>query len=189
MSSPTLSRRGFLGGGALVVGFTLFPRGLFALAPQEGDGGTPPGMPKDLNKNPLLESWIRIDADGRITVFTGKAELGQGIRTALLQVAAEELAVDPAAITLVTADTGRTPNESYTAGSQSMQESGTSILHAAARVAGILRDLAAQRLGVPADFCGLGRAPSPRRMAEASAMASWSRLARWRVLGPNPVRF
>ena len=55
MNTPTLSRRGFLGGGALVVGFTLFPCGLFAQAPQEGDGGTPPGMPKDLNKNPLLE--------------------------------------------------------------------------------------------------------------------------------------
>jgi nicotinate dehydrogenase subunit B len=157
MNGPTLSRRGFLGGGALVVGFTLFPCNLFAQAPQEGDGGTPPGMPKDLNKNPLLESWIRIDADGRITVFTGKAELGQGIRTALVQVAAEELAVDPAAITLVTADTARTPNESYTAGSQSMQESGTSILHAAARVAGILRDLAAQRLGVPVESLRLGQ--------------------------------
>ena len=130
MNGPTLSRRGFLGGGALVVGFTLFPSGVFAQAPQEADGGTPPGLPKALNSDPLLESWIRIDAEGRITVFTGKSELGQGIRTALLQVAAEELAVDPAAITLVTSDTGRTPNESYTAGSQSMQESGTAILHA-----------------------------------------------------------
>ena len=59
----------------------------------------------------------------RITVFTGKAELGQGIKTALLQVAAEELAVDPRQIDLITADTARTPNEGYTAGSQSMQDS------------------------------------------------------------------
>ena len=48
----------------------------------------------------MLDSWIRIDADGAITVFTGKAELGQGIKTALLQIAAEELDVDPARITL-----------------------------------------------------------------------------------------
>jgi nicotinate dehydrogenase subunit B len=178
MNGPILSRRGFLGGGALVVGFTLFPGRLFAQAPQEGDGGTPPGMPKALNSNPLLESWIRIDADGRITVFTGKAELGQGIRTALLQVAAEELAVDPAAITLVTADTGRTPNESYTAGSQSMQESGTAILHAAARVAGILRDLAAERFGVPAETLRLGQgavtAPDGARLGYGELVAAGS---------------
>jgi len=170
-----LSRRSFLGGGALVVGFSLFPGRLFAQAPQEPDGGTLPGVPKDLVKDPLLESWIRIDAEGRITVFTGKAELGQGIRTALVQVAAEELAVDPAAITLVTSDTGRTPDESYTAGSQSMQESGTAILHAAARVAGILRDLAAQRLGVPADRLRLGQgavaAPDGRSLGYGELVA------------------
>ncbi len=86
----------------------------------------------------MLDSWIRIDADGAITVFTGKAELGQGIKTALIQVAAEELVVEPRAITLVTADTGRTPNEGYTAGSQSMPDSGTAILHAAAQARAIL---------------------------------------------------
>ena len=75
----------------------------------------------------MLDSWIRIDADNRVTVFTGKCELGQGIKTALIQVAAEELVVEPRAITLVTADTARTPNEGYTAGSQSMQDSGTAI--------------------------------------------------------------
>ena len=77
----------------------------------------------------MLDSWIRIDADGSITVFTGKAELGQGIKTALIQVAAEELVVSRRArIELVTADTARTPDEGYTAGSHSMQDSGTAIL-------------------------------------------------------------
>jgi CO/xanthine dehydrogenase Mo-binding subunit len=57
----------------------------------------------------MLDAWIRVGADGRITVFTGKAELGQGIKTALVQVAAEELVVEPSRIELVTADTGRTP--------------------------------------------------------------------------------
>jgi CO/xanthine dehydrogenase Mo-binding subunit len=98
----------------------------------------------------LLDSWIRVDAQG-ITVLTGKVELGQGIKTALIQVAAEELSVEPQRITLVTADTTRTPNEGYTAGSQSMQDSATAIRHAAAQVREILLGAAATRLGVNAD--------------------------------------
>ncbi|HZT01216.1 MAG TPA: molybdopterin cofactor-binding domain-containing protein [Steroidobacteraceae bacterium] len=93
----------------------------------------------------MLDSWLRIDARG-ITVFTGKAELGQGIQTALIQVAAEELAVEPGAITLVAADTARTPNEGYTAGSHSMQDSGTAIMNAAAQAREILLGLASERL-------------------------------------------
>jgi CO/xanthine dehydrogenase Mo-binding subunit len=82
-------------------------------------------------------------------VFTGKAELGQGIRTALTQVAAEQLSLAPGQIELVTPDTARTPNEGYTAGSHSMQDSGTAIMNAAAEVRGILLQEAASRLGVP----------------------------------------
>ena len=86
-----------------------------------------------------------------MTVFTGKAELGQGLTTALLQVAAEQLDVAPAQIELVTADTARTPNEGFTAGSHSMQDSGTAILNAAAQVRGLLRDAAAAEFGVAAE--------------------------------------
>jgi CO/xanthine dehydrogenase Mo-binding subunit len=137
-----MNRRAFMArGGALVVSFSLL-----RLA-----GAQPAQLPGSLKNEPMLDAWIRIGADGRITVFTGKAELGQGIKTALIQVAAEELVVEPDRIELVTADTGRTPDEQYTAGSQSMQESGTAIMHAAAQVRGILADLAAKRLGVPAD--------------------------------------
>jgi len=93
----------------------------------------------------MLDSWLRIDGRG-ITVFTGRAELGQGIETALIQVAAEELAVAPAAITLVAADTERTPNEGYTAGSHSMQDSGTAIMNAAAQAREILIGLASEHL-------------------------------------------
>jgi nicotinate dehydrogenase subunit B len=147
-----LTRRDFLArGGALVVSFSLVPAVLNAAEPQNiGVQPKPaPALPGSLKSAPMLDSWIRIDADGKITVFTGKAELGQGIRTALLQVAAEELVVDPRTITLVTADTGRTPNEGYTAGSQSMQDSATAILHASAQVRAILVGLASQRLNVP----------------------------------------
>ncbi|WP_462177066.1 molybdopterin cofactor-binding domain-containing protein, partial [Acinetobacter baumannii] len=71
-----------------------------------------------------LDAGIRIDADERITGFTGKAELGQGIKTALLQVVADELRIAPERLTLVTADTARTPDEGMTAGSNSMKDSG-----------------------------------------------------------------
>ncbi len=130
-----MNRREFLAtGGALIVSFSLRAQ---------------PKLPGSLAKEPLLDSWIRIGADGGITVFTGKAELGQGIKTALIQVAAEELAVEPGRIALVTADTARTPDEGYTAGSQSMQDSGTAILNAAAEVRTRLVDLAAKRFALP----------------------------------------
>jgi CO/xanthine dehydrogenase Mo-binding subunit len=134
-------------GGAVVVTFALRP--LSSLAQ-----GTPQAQPKllgSLDKAPYLDAWIGIGGDGAVTVFTGKAELGQGIKTALIQCAAEELDIDPKAITIVTADTERTANEGYTAGSHSMQDSGTAVLHAAAQVRGILIGLAATRLNLPPD--------------------------------------
>ncbi|MGQ0655223.1 MAG: molybdopterin cofactor-binding domain-containing protein [Betaproteobacteria bacterium] len=135
-----MNRREFLAcGGSLAVAFSL------PAAAQPGQK-----MPASLDKAPLLDAWIRIGADDSVTVFTGKAELGQGIKTALIQIAAEELVVDPRRIELVTADTGRTPNEEYTAGSQSMSDSGTALLHAGAQVRGLLVALAAERLNVPA---------------------------------------
>jgi CO/xanthine dehydrogenase Mo-binding subunit len=144
LDSP--QRRAFLAaGGALVVSFSLVPGAFAQGAEPQGTGKTAPKLPGDLDDDPMLDSWIRIDASGTITVFTGKAELGQGIKTALIQVAAEQLVVEPSKIALVTADTSRTPNEGYTAGSQSMQHSGTAIMNAAAQVRGILVDLAATR--------------------------------------------
>jgi CO/xanthine dehydrogenase Mo-binding subunit len=147
-----VSRRSFLAGaGALVLSFSLLSQAPAQEAPAAPtEGPEPPPLPGALDDSPFLDSWIRIDADGAITVFTGKAELGQGIRTALLQCAAEELEVDPAAITLITADTSQTPDEGYTAGSQSMQNSGTAIRNAAAQVRELLIAQAATRLGVPA---------------------------------------
>ena len=133
-----MKRREFIAtGGALIVSFAL---------PAWGQK-----LPGALDKEPLLDAWLRVAADGRITVFTGKAELGQGIKTAILQIAAEQLGVDLSAIELVTADTVRTPNEGYTAGSNSMKDSGTAILHAAAQAREILIAEAAKRLGAPAE--------------------------------------
>ena len=131
-----LSRRSVLAGtGALLVSFS----GSRLLAQTEGAAAAPPApWPGSLKDTPFLDSWIRIDAKGEITVFTGKAELGQGIRTAIQQVAAEELDVPFEGLKLITADTRLTPNEGYTAGSQSMPESATAVRNAAAQVREIL---------------------------------------------------
>jgi nicotinate dehydrogenase subunit B len=169
MNAPitSLSRRGVLaGGGALVVSFSLRA---FA---QEGQPAQlqAPRLPGSLRTTAVLDAWIRIDAKG-ITVFTGKAELGQGIKTALLQVAAEELAVEPARIDMVTADTARTPNEGVTSGSQSMQESGTAIRHAAAQARELLIGAAARHFGIAAGQLtardGTIAAPDGRRVSYA----------------------
>ena len=110
-----------------------------------------PPLPGSLKDAPLLDAWIRVGPDGAITAFSGKAELGQGLKTALTQVVAEQLDVSPARVTLVTADTARTPNEGFTAGSHSMQDSGTALMHAAAQTRTLLLDAAAVALGVAAD--------------------------------------
>jgi nicotinate dehydrogenase subunit B len=144
-----LDRRAFIAaGGGLVVAFSIGPK---ALAQSPSGAAPAPERPGSLKTQPYLDGWIRIDADGNITVFTGKAELGQGIKTALIQVAAEELIVASNRIVLVTADTERTANEGYTSGSHSMQDSGTAIRHAAAQVRAILVARAAERLGVAAE--------------------------------------
>jgi nicotinate dehydrogenase subunit B len=151
---PDVTRRGFLAGaGALVVSFTIpanAQEGAPAPAPAPTPAKTPP-LPGSLADTPSLDAWIRVDADGSITVFTGKAELGQGTKTSLRQIAAEELEVEPAAIRLITADTALTPNEGFTAGSQTIQNSGTAIRYASAQVRQILVAKTSEKLGVPAD--------------------------------------
>ncbi|MCA6126239.1 xanthine dehydrogenase family protein molybdopterin-binding subunit [Bradyrhizobium sp. WSM 1704] len=147
MNGPViLDRRSVLaGGGALIVSFSL--RGA-AAQEQKAQG---PKLPGSLANSPYLDSWLRIDADGRITAFTGKAELGQGFRTAFQQIAAEQLDVAFDAVNVITADTRLTANEGYTSGSHSMQDSGTAILHAAAQARGLLVAEAARRFDLPAE--------------------------------------
>lgn len=146
-----LSRRALIAnGGALVVGFSLSDA--LAQAPEAPPvaAAPPPPLPGSLRVAPMIDAWIRIDAAGKITVLTGKVEIGQGVKTALRQVAAEHLGVPLGSVTLVTADTARTVNEGYTAGSQTLQDSGTAIMHAAAQAREILIKIAADKLGVDA---------------------------------------
>ncbi len=150
----SITRRHLLSGaGALVVSFSLHPafgQQAPAAPPASPTPAAPakPVLPGALNDTPTLDSWIGIDASSKVAVFTGKAELGQGIKTAITQCAAEELALDPSAITLITADTFRTPNEGFTAGSMSMQNSGTAVRNAAAQVRELLIAQAAAKLNV-----------------------------------------
>ena len=140
--SAGFSRRELLKtGGALVIGFALGPR----FAPAQ-DAARLPGS---LNANRMLNAWLRIDSNGSVTIFTGKIELGQGIGTALTQIAADELDVDLQRIDIVHGDTAQTPNEGATAGSLSVQDSGTAMRFACAEARAILLTAAGARLGVP----------------------------------------
>ena len=136
------SRRNFLkSAGAIVVGFSWGAAGVLAQQPAR--------LPGSLNTNRMLDGWLRINANGTVTVFTGKCELGQGILTALAQIASDELDVAYERIEMVSADTSRTPNEGQTAGSQSVENSGTALRYACAEARQILLDLAAKKLGTP----------------------------------------
>ena len=147
-----LSRRNFLRATGLVVAFSLAglsPARAAATGEAEPSGGSAsPELPDDLQPFPSLDSWIKLTPDGRAQVFTGKVELGQGIMTALLQVAAEELDMPANRLSIVTADTARTPDEGLTAASHSMQYGGPAIRLAAANARMHLLRQAAQMLGV-----------------------------------------
>jgi nicotinate dehydrogenase subunit B len=139
-----LSRRRFTQSLGIVVAS-------FALGPRAAFGQTPGTLPFSLRNNRRLEGWIRLEPDETVTVFTGKAELGQGILTALAQIAAEELDVGFDKIRMVSADTSRGPDEQYTFGSQSVEQSGGAIRAASAEARGILLAAAARRFGVRAE--------------------------------------
>ncbi|WFU45642.1 molybdopterin-dependent oxidoreductase (plasmid) [Bradyrhizobium sp. CB82] len=119
----------------------------FALPSPPVFGQATTNVPFSLRNNRRLAGWIRLEPDETVTVFTGKAELGQGILTALAQIAAEELDVRFDKIRMISADTSRGPDEQYTFGSQSVEQSGGAIRAASAEARGILLAAAARRFG------------------------------------------
>jgi len=145
-----LDRRAFLkASGALVVGF-----GAFGAATTLERAGLGPG-PFDTHESHIdpgrLESWIAVGSDGRVTAYTGKAELGQGMLTAQTQLIAEELCVPMDRVTMIQCDTDRCPDQGTTSGSQSTP---TNFNHQNLALAGAtaretLLRLASARLGVP----------------------------------------
>jgi len=103
-------------------------------------------LPSSLMENPDLDAWIKINREETITVFSGKVEYGQGISTALAQIAAEELDVSLERIQMVMGDSEQTPDEGLTVGSMSLQTSGQAIRQAAAEAGHALLQLAIEEL-------------------------------------------
>ncbi|HWX59013.1 xanthine dehydrogenase family protein molybdopterin-binding subunit [Bradyrhizobium sp.] len=109
-----------------------------------------PKLPISLAANPQLSSWVRFAGDGEVTVSPGKVEIGQGIVTALAQIAADELDVDLSRVRMVRASTAASPNEGATSGSLSIQQSGRALRQACAEIRHIFLAAASDRLGVEA---------------------------------------
>jgi len=109
-----------------------------------------PKLPVSLAANPKLSSWVRFTGEGRVAISPGKVEIGQGIVTALAQIAADELDVDISRIEMIRASTAMSPNEGVTSGSLSIQQSGRALRHACAEVRRRFLTAASERLGVDA---------------------------------------
>jgi CO/xanthine dehydrogenase Mo-binding subunit len=112
---------------------------------------SPPKLPVSLAANPKLSSWLSFSSAGQVTVSPGKVEIGQGIVTALAQIAADELDIDLSRVQMIRASTALSPNEGVTSGSLSIQQSGRALRHACAEVRRIFLEHAAERLGVDID--------------------------------------
>ncbi len=108
-------------------------------------------LPGSLRRHSQINAWLEVLENGTIRVFSGKVELGQGIRNAIRQVAAEEMYMDLEQVEVVLAETGVTPNEGYTAGSGSIQNSAMSVRYAAAAAREKILDLAQQKLQLSRD--------------------------------------
>jgi CO/xanthine dehydrogenase Mo-binding subunit len=138
-----ITRRQFLKAtGALVVAFGLpvTVQAQSAPAPHTSGGPLPPGQ---------IDSWLIIGKDGRVTVMTGKVELGTGVSTSLRQIVAEELDYPFEKINWIQGDTANTVDQAPTFGSQTIKRGGSQLRQAAAEAKAVLLSLAAERLGMP----------------------------------------
>jgi nicotinate dehydrogenase subunit B len=104
-----------------------------------------------LDAAPRVCDWLDLSRDGTVVVRTGRVEIGQGILTALVQLASAALAVDPGRIEIVSGRTQETPDEGYTAGSTSVARSGVAIEAACATCLAHFRAHLSQRLGIGAE--------------------------------------
>jgi CO/xanthine dehydrogenase Mo-binding subunit len=161
MLTPETTRRDFLkGSGSLVVAFSLAGAAGPALA--QGGGAKPVALDE-------VDTFLTIHADGTVTVYTGKVDLGTGTRTSLRQMAAEELDLPLDRVKLVEGDTATTPDQGPTWGSLSIQIGGVQIRQAAATARHALVAAAAERLRVsPADLETKNGVVSVTRGAAAS---------------------
>jgi nicotinate dehydrogenase subunit B len=149
---------------------------------------------------PRICDWLHVEPDGSVTVYTGKVEVGQDIRTSLAQAVAEELRLPIEAIRLVMADTDRTPYDMGTVGSRTTPIMARRLHQVAASARELLRDMAAARLGAPRDellvqggsvihppsgrSCGIGELTEGRQLTQHySEDAPVTPPDTWRVAG------
>ena len=144
----SFSRRRFVkDAGGLLIGFSL------------GNPATLPRMigmsasPETIHTPPAasLDSWLRIERDGTIRVFTGKTDIGMGVQTALIQIVAEELDVSPQRVSFVMGDTGTTVDQGGVGGSTSVMLGSKPLRNAAATARFLLLRLASSRFDVPVE--------------------------------------
>jgi nicotinate dehydrogenase subunit B len=141
ISDPSLTRREFvkyLGGGIIIF----FCIGDLSVLEAQGRRRR---YPEDFN------AYLRIGGDGRVTCFTGKVELGQGIITSLAQMLADELDVTLESVDMIMGDTSLCPWDMGTFGSMSTRFFGPPLRSAGAKAKAVLIELASKRLGTPAD--------------------------------------
>jgi len=137
--SALIERRALLkASGALIVTFALKPPFVGAVQTKT----KPVGLDS-------VDSYLAIDSGGLVTVYSGKVDLGTGVRTALTQIVAEELDVPFATVTLIQGDTELTPDQGVTFGSLSIQNGGAQLRQAAATARQALLKIAAARMKVP----------------------------------------
>lgn len=142
MSATLLaSRRDVLKGGVLLVSFSWLGLPVHALAQDAPATGKPLGLDE-------VDTFLAINSNGMVTVYSGKVDLGTGVLTALTQIAADELDVPLKAVTVVQGDTALTPDQGATWGSLSIQMGGVQIRNAAAVARNALLELASAKLGV-----------------------------------------
>jgi isoquinoline 1-oxidoreductase len=140
-TDPNLTRREFIKclGGGIIIFFTI---GDLSLLEAQRRGR---GYPDDFN------AYLRIGADGRVTCFTGKVELGQGVITSLAQMLADELDIALESVDMVMGDTSLCPWDMGTFGSMSTRFFGPPLRAAGAEAKAVLIELAAEHLQTPAD--------------------------------------
>jgi nicotinate dehydrogenase subunit B len=139
----SIARRDLLkAAGALVVAIAT-PAVIGEALAQSGSETKPPLQPTQ------LDSWIAVQADGSVTAFFGKMDMGQGVDVAIGQIVAEELDVSPARVKVVMGDTAVTVNQGGASGSTGVERGGIPLRNAAAEARRILLEMAAERLKIP----------------------------------------
>ena len=139
-----LDRRKFLqlSGGGLIVAFVL--KDIFSTSDKTISAETPEASVGE------VAAWIHIGEDGKVTVYTGKVEVGQNIRTSLSQVVAEELMVPLSAITMIMGDTDLVPFDRGTYGSLTTPQMAPQLRKAAATARQAMLEMAAKSWNSPA---------------------------------------